>query len=531
MARVQPLFDYGALRADTHEPTATDRLTRSMLRRSLLLLVLWLAAPALASTDPGPMLVRGDEAISLLERGRAEMIAFRLDAAETTFERLAAKESGHPAALLHLTKIALWRGMIMEQDELYDQFFAQSDRLLAALDDMPESPWRTHFRAETELYRALIHAKKTEYTRAAFALRQAYNHFERNLNEHPTFFESTWGMGLCHAVVGLVPKSFRWVLKLMGFRGTVQQGLREMEVSAQRSTYYRDEAAIVFALTDLIVNESKEGGMRYVVALQERYAQSPLVNYIHGFALLNERRAAEAEDAFHRADRLLRKPGVHPMPYVDYYLGDALFRQNQFAEAARHFERYVKSFRGEALLAQAHLHLGLAREMAGERAGAIEAYEQVRTREDYDSDADALREAQERIDAPLAGHERTLLLGRNAFDAGRYREAVSTLQPVLGDQDAPAVMRAEAAYRSGRAFHVLGEWSDALRHYRFAVSRPGDERAKWGPWSQYYIGEVFEAQGDEAAARTAYERALAYDEPFAYHKALEQRTKAALGRL
>lgn len=477
------------------------------------------------------MLVRGENAIDLLEQGRAEMIAFRLDDAEATFERLAAVESGRPAALLHLSKIALWRGMIMEQDDLYDRFFAQSDRLLDALGDMPESPWRTHFRAEIELYRALIHAKKTEYARAAFALRQAYNHFEQNAEEHPQFYESSWGMGLCHAVVGLVPSSFRWVLKLMGFQGTVQQGLRGMERSAQHSKYYREEAGIVFALVDLIVNEAKEGGMRYVVDLQAEHPESPLVNYILGFALLDERKAAESEEALRRASRLLQKPGVYPMPYVDYYLGDALFRQNQFAEAARHFERYVKSFPGEALRAQANLHLGLAREMAGDRAGALAAYERIRVRDDYDSDADALREAKERIAAPLAGREQTLLLGRNAFDGGRYREAVETVQPVLGDPQAPAVMRAEAAYRSGRAFHALGEWADALRHYRVAVSNPGDERAKWGPWSQYYIGEVYEAQGEDAAARAAYEQALAYDEPFAYRKALEQRTKAALGRL
>lgn len=477
------------------------------------------------------MLVHGADAVALLEEGREEMIAFRLDAAEATFERLANDPSGQPAALLHLSKIALWRAMIMEQDDLYDRFFAQSDRLLEVLDDLPESPWRTHFRAESELYRALIHAKKTEYTRAALALRQAYNHFERNVEDHPQFFESTWGMGLCHTAVGIVPKKFRWMLRLMGFDGSVQQGLREMERSAERSTYYREEASIVFALTDLIVNEAKEGGMAYVVALQERHPQSPLVNYIKGFVLLHERRAAEAEAALRRAARLLDRPGVYPMPYVDYYLADALFRQNAFDDAARHFERYVSTFPGEALLAQANLHLGLAREMAGDRAGAIEAYERIRTREDYDSDTEAQREAQERLEAPLAGRDRTLLLGRNAFDGGRYREAIRILQPVLGDQGAPSVMRAEAAYRSGRAFHALGEWRDALRHYQFAVSNPGDDLAKWGPWAQYYIGEVHEAQGDEAAAREAYRDALAYDEPFAYHKALEQRAKAALGRL
>jgi tetratricopeptide (TPR) repeat protein len=506
-------------------------MTRFSLSRFVLVILLLVGGASARAADPGPMLVRGDGALALLEDGREEMIAFRLDAAEATFERLAHDPSGQPAALMHLAKIALWRAMIMEQDALYDRFFERSDRLHEALAELPDSPWRTHFRAESELYRALIHAKKTEYTRAALALRQAYNHFERNVEEHPQFFESTWGMGLCHTAVGLVPKKFRWMLRLMGFDGTVQQGLRAMERSAERSTYYREEASIVFALTDLIVNEGKEEGMAYVESLQARHPQSPLVNYIHGFVLLHERQAAEAEAALRRAARLLDREGVYPMPYVDYYLADALFRQNDFEEAAHHFERYVSTFPGRALVAQANLHLGLAREMGGDRGGAVRAYERVRTREDYDSDTEALREAQERMEAPLAGHERMLLLGGNAFDGGRYREAIRLLQPVLGDQRAPAVLRAEAAYRSGRAYHVLGDWTDALRHYRFAVSNPGDDRAKWGPWAQYYIGEVHEARGDEAAARVAYEGALAYDEPFAYHKALEQRAKAALGRL
>src|SRR5690554_894437 len=102
--------------------TNNDRRGAAAMR---LLLLILLAAPAAAapvvwaSTDPGPMLVREPEAVALLDRGRAQMIAFRLDAAEASFERLAAQGSGRPAALLHLSKIALWRAMILEQDDLY----------------------------------------------------------------------------------------------------------------------------------------------------------------------------------------------------------------------------------------------------------------------------------------------------------------------------------------------------------------------------------------------------------------------------
>ena len=496
--------------------------------------MLWLAAPSVAVpslADPGPMLVGTERGVALLDEGRGQMLAFRLDKAEATFERLADESGGALAARFHLAKIALWKAMILEQDDLYDRFFERNDAVLTLLGEAPDSPWATQFRAEAEFQRAIIHAKQTDYTRAALALRQAYNHYERNIEDHPDFYESYAGMGLCHVAVGLVPKSFRWMLRLLGFSGTVGEGMEEMEVAAKRSRYYREEAAAYFAFTDQVVNESKEDGLRYLAALDRQHPGSPVVSYVYGLGLLNERRADEAEAVLRRAQRQLDAPGTFTMPYVTYFLADALFAQNAFEESARTFRRFLDTFPGEALVAQANLHTGLALEMSGRRAEALPFYKRIRVRDDYDSDAAARKEAAERLAGPMTMHERALLLGRNAFDAGRYREAITLLQPVLGDQRAPAEQRAEAAYRSGRAYHVLEEGREALRHYQFAVDNPGDPLAKWGAWGQFYIGEVHEMQGDRDAARAAYRRALDYEGDFAYHKALEQRAKAALARL
>lgn len=499
----------------------------------MLLTLCWFAVPAAQPVvaDPGPMLVETPLGVALLEQGRAEMLALRLDAADRAFYALAAQPSAEAAARFHLAKSALWRAMILEQDALYARFFERSDSLLAVLGALPDSPWKTHFRAEAELHRAIVHGKKAEYARAAMALRQAYNHFERNVNQHPSFFESYVGMGLCHVAVGSVPKKFRWLLNLMGFGGTVAEGMREMRTAAERSSYYREEAAVYFAFTDLIVNEGKEDGLARLAALHRRHPDSPITGYAYGLGLLQKRRAADAEAVLRRAAGRLDAPGTFALPYVTFYLADALFAQDRFDEAARLFQRFIDTFPGEALVAQAHLHAGLALEMSGRRGDALVHYRRIHVREDYDSDAAARLQADERLTAPLSPHERTLLLGRNALDSGRYREAVTTLQPVLGDQGAPDDQRAEAAYTSGRAYFFLGNHREAIRHYGFAVSRPGDPLAKWGPWSQFYIGEAHEAAGDRSAAREAYERALAYDGAFAFHKALEQRARAALGRL
>src|SRR5690606_15455162 len=143
----------------------------------------------------------------------------------------------------------------------------------------------------------------------------------------------------------------------------------------------------------------------------------------------------------------------------------------------------------------------------------------------------ARRRAEQLLERPMTEVERTLLLGQNLYDAGRDREAIAMLQPVVAGGATEYVQRAEAAYRSGRAYQSLREWDEALRHYRIAVERPGDPLAKWGPWSQLYLGEVYEAMGDEDAARAAYRAALDNETEFDYNQALEQRARTALGRL
>jgi tetratricopeptide (TPR) repeat protein len=498
-----------------------------------LLALLVLAPPGTAATagDPAPMLVTSEDGQRLLRQGRDLMLAYRLDDAERVFARLAAADPQSPAAAAHLAKIAWWRAITMEQDELYDAFFERSDAVLAQARASGAGPWATLFRAETELQRAAIHAKKAEYARAAMALRRSFNLFQRNARQHPDFHESRWGLGLSYVTVGSVPRKYRWVLRLLGFRGTVTDGMTEIQAAARHATFYRDEAAVYYAILDEVINESRGGGMAMLRAAHARNPESPPMQYVLAFALLNQRQAAEAETLLRRADRAVARDGVYPIPYIDYYLGDALFRQNRFEEAASRFERFLQRFPGRAHRAQAALHAGLAREMLGDRAAAERHYRSVSVREDYDADASARREAETLLARPMTGRQRALLMGRNAYDGGRYREAVREVQGVLTDQSAPAVERAEAAYRSGRAYQALREWDEALRHYQFAISNPGDPLAKWGPWSQFYVGQVHAASGDRAAARQAYQRALDYEEPFEYHKGLEQRARAALEQL
>lgn len=484
-----------------------------------------------ASSRDQVMLVGTPEGSALFEQGRAHLIAFELAPAAATFEALAALEPEGPAAYHYLATIALWRGLITEEEAHFDTFFAWSDRLENILDEAPPSPWRDLLAAERELARATAHLKLQQYTRTAVAGRAAFRGFERLARDHPDFHDAYKGLGLCHVAVGSVPKGYRWLVKLAGFDGTIQQGMDELERAATLSQTQQEEALAALAITDLTLNNNRREGLRYLERLHDRHPESALVNHLYGYALLKRRRATDAERHLRAALAAQRQPDVTPLAYTRYYLGDALYRQNRFADAASAFERYLDAFEGDALRARAHLAAGLAREMNGQRAQAVAHYRRIRSDRDFDSDAAALREASRRIDAPLTMTERLLLRGGNAFDGGRYDEAVATLQPLLAPGTASPVEYAEAAYRSGRAFHEGGQDREALRHYAIAIANPGDAQARWGPWAQYYAGSVLEQQGRWGEARDAYEAVLRYDEPFDYHRALEQRARTALERL
>ena len=486
-------------------------------------------APTLAAPERAALGIATDAGARLYAEARGDALAFRLDDARRAFARLGAAEPSSPAGAYGLETVALWRALVAEDDDALDRFYALNDSLADVADALPASPATRLAAATARLHRALALGRQERYARAGLAFRDACGRF-RDLGDDAGP-DADFGRGVCEVAAGAVPRQYRFLARLFGFSGSVAGGIERLDRAGRGGGALAAEAVIGLAVSDATLNERRAGSVARLEALADEHPGSPLVAYLEGYLLLLDRRAADAEAALGRARRLLDRPGVAPIPLVDANLGFALFRQDRFAEAAPLLEAFARTYRGQSLVAQATLLAGLAAEMTGDRRRAESWYRRVRAARDYDSDLSAVREAERRLEAPMTAAERALLLGQNAFDSGRHDEAVRVLQPVVTDPSLPDVNRAEAAYRTGRAYQATERWADAVRHFRLAVDRPGDPLAKWGPWSLYHIGEVYEAEGRDAEARAAFEAVLDNEAEFDYHKSLEQRTRTALERL
>ncbi|MEM6328166.1 MAG: tetratricopeptide repeat protein [Bacteroidota bacterium] len=490
------------------------------------------ATPEAGTLDPLADLVATEDGRALFHAAHAALIDWRLDAAEADFTRLGAMEPGSPAGAYGLSKVALWRTLVMERPPFPQRFFSLNDSLDDVLGAAPRGTWRIHLEGEREMHRAMVFMRQERFTKAARAFHAACGRFKATTRDADVpFAESYLGRGVCLVAAGAIPSEYKWIGALLGFRGTVQDGIETLERSITEADIAVPEAVLFLALADAALNERQADGLGRLGALAEAHPESALVQYLYGTLLLEERDAPRAERHLRAAADLVAQDGVAPLPFVDHHLGLALFRQDRFEAAADHLERYLREAPGRALVAQAGLHAGLARELLGDRRAAERHYRRVRATRDNDSDQQAEREAERRLAGAMTEAERAVLLGAAAYDGGRYAEAIPRLQPALGAQDADPTLRAEAAYRTGRAYQALDDDREALRHYRLAMSLQDDPLAKWGPWAIYHIGEVHEAAGDHEAAREAYEQALENEAEFDYHKSMEQRTKAALERL
>ena len=476
-------------------------------------------------------LVRSERGVELLHAGRAEIAQFKLARAEATFSELAAQADGNVAGAFYLETIALLKFLMSDEDRHREAFFERSKALKKALSQTPDSPWRVFLGAEANVHTAVARAKRGQFLRAALDSRSAYGGYSKLIECRPDFYDAYKGLGILHAAIGSSTGTYRWLLGALGFKGTVEQGRREIRLAAVRSELNREEAQIFLVMLDMKLFGASDEADAVFATLMHTYEDSPLLAYLYGSYLYETRRAVEAEQVFRTAVNQDGDGEHFYIDYVDYFLAEVLFRQNRFDEAAVYYRRYLDRHVGPALKASATFALGLSLEMQGARDRALPYYQQVKAERDFDSDAASKRRAQHRLDAPLSDRERTLLLGQNAYDAGRYEEAHDILRAISDDPAASREERAEAAYRHGRAFQAQGKQAEALAAYASAVQWHGDPASRWAPWAQYYTGLLLEDAGDTTAAAEAFRAALDYKKKYDYRQALKANAKVALNRV
>lgn len=390
------------------------------------------------------------------------------------------------------------------------------------------SPYFLLAKAEINLQTAIVKVRFQEYLTAAFEFRKGYKLLEENQKKFPDFVPNKKCLGLLHALIGAVPSNYKWVLNILGFRGTIPQGIGELRellsISEKNSeyAYMNDEALIMLLFFESHLLKNNQSAWEVAKKIEERKL-GPLhlfaLNSIYLYSAENEKAIAllAARDQY---------KDVFPLHYLEFMLGSARLNKLDL-DAEKSFHFYLDNFKGSSFVKAAYQKLAWLDLLQGDTVGYFQNMKMIKEKNKAftDEDKQALKESESKEIPNIY-----LLRSRLLFDGGYYDNAISEIAgkpiiyfPKFRDQ-------LELTYRLARIFDKKGQKDKALNYYSKTIKNGESYPFYFAASSALYSGLIYENMPDTINAVKNYQKCLSMRN-HEYQDSIDQKAEAGLNRL
>lgn len=422
--------------------------------------------------------------------------------------------------------------LVAEDRAAYDRLAAEEDNRLKQLRRMDaDSPWNRFIQAEIKLHWAFVKIKFGHETSGAWGVIQAYRLASDNAKRFPNFLPNQKILGLLHVLIGSTPEQYRWVTNLLGLRGDVPGGLRELAHVAAHDPIFGDEARLVEALVRVYITKTDPRQLAQFQGFVRQRPDNLLLRFFGVAALLKE---GQSEAALGLLSNRPSGAEYLPVPFFEYYRGEILLQKKEYGPALGALGTFLKTHRGRNFVKDATYKQALCHWLQNDDARARPLLAQVlrvgETTVEPDKVAQRFAEQFGEITPARAAVQKALMRARLASDGGYYAEALDDLKnfqeatiPQLRD-------RAELAYRRARIFHRNTDTSRAEPFYERALALSEGQPWYFGAMSALQLGYIAQARGRKQNARAFFEKALAFRK-HEYKNSVDNKAKAALNEL
>lgn len=402
------------------------------------------------------------------------------------------------------------------------------ERLNLINKEQDTSPYYLLTKAEINLETAIVKLKFEEYITAAYELRRAYKMLEENEKKFPGFVPNKKCLGLLHALIGAVPSNYKWLTKVLGFKGTIEQGLGELhellKISETRPeyAYMREETLIILMFFEFHLLKNNKSAMELAKKIQLNnpgQLQLFAVNSIYMYSGENDKCIELLQNISIPKNRFR----VH---YLSFMLGIAKLNKLDMS-AANDFENYVNNFKGNSFVKAAYNKLAWISFFTGDTSGYFKNMNLVRIKgNDFtDEDKQALKETKSPQEPNYY-----LLRSRLLFDGGYYQRALTELagKPV---SDFPKFEhQLEFTYRIARIYDKLEIDDKAIKYYEQTIKNGESQTFYFAANSAMYLGLLYENRGDKQNAINYYKKCLSMRN-HDYQNSIDQKAESGLNRL
>lgn len=418
---------------------------------------------------------------------------------------------------------------ITEEKTTFDKLSLNKDKRLEKMKDGdPNSPYHLFNQAQIKLHWAIARAKFGEYLTSFNEVKSAFDLLEKNQKKFPGFVPNKMTLGMMHALVGTIPDSYKWGVKLIsGLNGTVPQGMREIEeVLTYAKTHdfeFHREALVAYSFLALHLKVDSEKSWNVINSGKLDPAKSPLA----AFALANvAMRTGRNDEAIKILQKRPQSKNYLPFYFLDYLTGCAkLYRLDTDSDA--YIRKYIQNFRGKFYIKDAYQKLAWHALVNGNTTAYKTNMELIKTKGSatIGADKNALKEAKSGIVPDVS-----LLKSRILYDGGYYQKAYDILSVRTPSSFAQKSHLLEYYYRMGRITQGLKKKIEATHYFDKTIATGRNEPYYYACNAALQLGIMYEKDGQKDKAKQYYQQCLSMN-PSDYADSLHASAKAGLSRL
>ena len=414
--------------------------------------------------------------------------------------------------------------LITEDEKRFEEVNETIKQRIDKVSRLPETAETLFLRAELSLQRGFNLLNLSQELSAVLAIRHAYIATQACIKKYPAFVPIKKTYGVIQVMVGSVPDKYQWFMSLLGMKGSVKVGQKQLEELRLSKSSLNLEATILYFTIKGFINQQFDEAAKGIQECLQKDPDSRLLLYLGINMLMKDSQSEEALKLIHTLDK---QPQGLSVAYVEYLRAEALLERGDYAQAIPAYQKFLKGFKSQSYRKDSYYKIALCYFLMGNMENASKNLETAKKTGKSTADPDKYAAAM--LEEGTFPNPK-ILKARFYTDGGYYKEAKEMLRSIVPGDLTTLKDNTEFQYRKGRLAHKTKDLNGAKLFYQQTIDMAGAEPWYFAPNAALQLGYICQSQGDLVSAKKHFEQALSYKR-YEYKNGIDIRAKSALDQI
>ncbi|WP_229240132.1 hypothetical protein [Dyadobacter sp. SG02] len=422
--------------------------------------------------------------------------------------------------------------LIAEDRSRYKVFIQQQDKRLELSGKLSEkSPYKRLFQADIRLHSAFAKLKFGNEVSGSWEIIKAYRLLEDNRKKFPAFTPTLKSLGLLHVLIGSIPENYTWIAKILGLKGNIAQGIRELREVVKEEPFFKQEAELIDLLLHAYTLQLSTEQQNRIRQWPKEQPDNLLLHFFATTVLMKENRS---EEASHFLAGAPTGKEYMPFPFLHYLRGEIALQNGDYEESFAFYSRFLKQYTGFNYIKDSYFKMFMCRWLAGRDQEAASYIQKVTQTGSTIVEADQFAEriAKEFSEGKISPRQKVLYKARYATDGGYFQKASELMSTVSEKSFGTTYEKAEFNYRMARILQKSARTNDSVPFYdrSIALGQADTGAGGFAASSALQMGYIYQKKADNQKAVMYFKKAMSFKK-HEYKNSIDNKARAALTEL